>query len=44
MSDWGWVTLGYGAVYGVIAVYAAYLLRRLGAARRTAGAESPGAD
>lgn len=33
MSDWGWVTLGYGVVYGVVAAYAAFLVRRVRMAR-----------
>ena len=36
MSDWGWVTLGYVVVYGVIAAYAATLYTRLRRARTRA--------
>ena len=38
MSDWGWVTLGYSVVYGVIATYAIVLMSRLRRARRDAEA------
>ncbi len=33
MSDWGWVTLGYATVYGVVVVYAGFLVRRVTQAR-----------
>jgi CcmD family protein len=35
MSDWGWVTAAYVAVYGTLAVYAVSLGRRLRRARRS---------
>ena len=46
MSDWGWVTLGYATVYGVVLVYAGFLVRRVSQARRgNLGQGSPhGAD
>lgn len=34
MSDWGWVTFGYGVVYGGIVAYAVYLAGRVRLARR----------
>jgi len=34
MSDWGWVTLAYGAVYGTLAGYAVWLAVRRGRAAR----------
>ncbi len=43
MSDWGWVTLGYVTVYGVIAAYAGFLFRRVSRARR-AGLSSQGSS
>lgn len=37
MSDWGWVTLAYGIVYGTLITYAMVLVRRTRALRRNAG-------
>ncbi len=37
MSDWGWVTLAFGIVYGTLITYTAVLVRRSRALRRSAG-------
>ncbi|MGH3979427.1 MAG: hypothetical protein ACRDRZ_10580 [Pseudonocardiaceae bacterium] len=37
MSDWMWVTLGYGVAYGSLAGYLAVLLRRWVNVRRSTG-------
>ena len=42
MSDLGWITLGYSVVYGVVAVYAGFLVRRVADARRRV--ETPGSS
>jgi len=41
MSDWAWVALGYGVVYGVLAVYAGFLVRRVLLARRVHSGDAP---
>ena len=35
MSDWGWVTLAYGIVYGTLITYATMLVRRTRILRRS---------
>jgi hypothetical protein len=34
VADWGWVALGFGAAYGAIGAYLAWLGHRVRAARR----------
>ncbi len=34
MSEWGWVVLGYGLMYGLLAAYVASLAARTRRARR----------
>jgi hypothetical protein len=49
MSDWGWIAMGYGVVYGVVAAYAGLLIRRVAQIRRgrdalAADASLPGTE
>ena len=34
MSEWGWVALGYGTMYGLLAAYVGWLAYRISRARR----------
>ncbi len=34
MSEWGWVAVGYGVMYGALAAYAGSLALRVSRARR----------
>ena len=44
MTDWPFVLAGYGIILGGLAAYAAFLQRRLVAARRAALDETPPAE
>ena len=44
MTDWPFVLAGYGIILGSLAAYAAFLQRRLAAARRAALDETPPAE
>jgi hypothetical protein len=41
MSEWGWVSLGYGVTYGSIVLYGLWTLNRLRRARRNLDEATP---